>query len=42
MVKFVVSFVDVALDLSISEMDLLGKENGAEFSGFQNELGGDR
>lgn len=40
MLKFVVSFVDAGQDLSISEMDLRGKENGAVFSDFQADKGG--
>lgn len=40
MVKFVVSFVVAGRDLSILEMDLLGRENEAGFFGFQDDKGG--
>jgi hypothetical protein len=37
-----VSFVVAGRDLSISEMDLFGKEIGVVFFGFENEFGGVR
>ena len=42
MVKFVVSFVVVGQDLSILEMDLLGKGIEGGFFGIRADPGGNR
>jgi hypothetical protein len=42
MAKFVVNSVAAGRDLSISEMDLLGRESAVLFSDIQTEKGGKR